>query len=113
MGLDQYIHKNIKNEETGEWEQQEYHYWRKNNQIQGWFEEHYDQENCEETEITVEVCDKIIDDLKNEGLKPTSGFFYGKHVMEEEELENTIKLFENIKQELEHEDCSFSYYCWY
>jgi len=113
MGLDQYIYKNSKNQNNNSKTiAEEFHSWRKNNQIQGWFEDNYQIDNLEEVEIDIECCEKMIKDLKS-GLPLTTGFFYGNEIMDEDEVEETIKLFEEIKYDLEHNDSEYVYSCWY
>ena len=103
MGLDAYIYKI---EEEGETLVQ---YYCKNNQLQGFFEEHYDQENCEYTDITVEVCDKLME----ANLRVTEGFFYGGFMMDKEQREEMNKLFMMIKDDITRNEAEYKYYCWY
>ena len=103
MGLDQYINKVDK---------EEIKYYRKNNQLQGFFERHYDQQNCEPTPITVETCDLLLKELE-EGLPEAQGFFYGNYAMDEEEIQDMKELFEAIKRDILEYDYHYEYDCWY
>ncbi|MFA7029618.1 MAG: hypothetical protein WC179_05045 [Candidatus Cloacimonadaceae bacterium] len=107
MGLDQYLNKRI----DGEMEEVEY--WRKNNQLQGWFERNYNQENCVPTPITKELVDKLLDDLETKNLPTTEGFFYGSFFLEPDEYEELIDIFTKVRQDIIDNNAEYEYNCWY
>lgn len=107
MGLDQYLEKVIVKEETEEVE-----YWRKNNQLQGWFEENCDQQNCIPTTLTIELVEKLLKDIDS-GLNQTDGFFYGKSAMDEEQTQNLVKTFEAVLEDIKENNTTYQYNCWY
>ena len=103
MGLDQYIYKMTSDGE------EEVKYYRKNNQIQGFFEEHCNQQNCDYSSITPELCDLFV----SSELNGASGFFYGNNRMDDGEREEANKLFMMIKDDIIRNKAEYSYYCWY
>ena len=108
MGLDQYVYKRNKN--TGE--EQELAYWRKNNQLQGWFEKNTGMQNTEMVTLSVDMCNKIIDDIRA-GLEPTEGFFYGNFNMDKKQEEELVNQFEEFAAIIDDGEYEVYYYCWY
>lgn len=111
MGLDQYLRKVVVKQQTEKVE-----YWRKNNQLQGWFEKHCNQQNCVPTKLNkynIEAVEQLLTDLKERNLSETEGFFYGNSKMDDEEYEDLIKLFTQVKEDIEQNDAEYEYDCWY
>lgn len=102
MGLDQFAYRVKKgfikhpvdfeteeyNEETKQHEKlvdkKELHYWRKHPNLQGWMENLYyekdgesDEFNCVNVQLTWEDLERLEDDIKNNKLPDTCGFFFG------------------------------------
>jgi len=108
MGLDQYVNKRVKKED-------EVAYWRKNNQLQGWFEEQFDIQNCGEVELTEAIVKQLIEDI-GDGLDTVYGFFYGQNIMNEDERAKLIKTFKDILKSIQddkEDKYTFYYTCWY
>lgn len=108
MGLDQYIE--IKDRETGEWE--EYQYYRKFNELQGWFEDNHNQQNCGVTEMTVDVIDALLEDISNDKLTITEGFFYGNYKATKEDLDRLSEILLELRDLVEDNE-EVRYTCWY
>ena len=102
MGLDQFAYRVKKgfithpvdfeteeyNEETKQnvnlVDKKELHYWRKHPNLQGWMENLYyekdgesDTFNCVNVQLTWEDLERLEDDIKNNRLPDTCGFFFG------------------------------------
>ena len=124
MGLDQYLNKRVKqdanvkkkivaaleNEDSGV----ELGYWRKANQIQGWFINNCanGDEDCSEMIVTKEKAEELLSIIKNilsiesaesqieaaeDHLPPHEGFFFGTYEIDGdyfEQLEDTKKILE-------------------
>tara|TARA_R100000808_G_C2061075_1_gene92483 strand:+ start:273 stop:632 length:360 start_codon:yes stop_codon:yes gene_type:complete len=105
MGLDQYATRRapIQNEEI--------HYWRKHNRLQGWMEELWREKtgkegvfNCEE--VTLELIDitNLEKAIINDELPETEGFFFGNdsYSYNKDELkqqkEDDLKFIEEARQ---------------
>lgn len=61
------------------------HYWRKHPNLHGWMENLYyekggksDTFNCVSVRLTLEDLDQLEDDIMNENLPSTFGFFFGE-----------------------------------
>lgn len=107
MGLDQYLYK-VQREEIC--------YWRKNNQLQGWFEKYCNQQNCIPTNLNkdnIELLDQLLVDLSAKALPITEGFFYGKEGMTSEEYDELIELFTEVRKDIIENDATYEYDCWY
>lgn len=123
MGLDMYLEKRKANNE----EYEEIAYWRKANQIREWFNSHLENgvENCEHTLVSKEDLEQLLEDCKKvledhtlaEDLLPTSnGFFFGGTDYDEwyfEDLEDTVKMLEQILEETDFENEVIYYYEWW
>lgn len=85
MGLDMYAYAAAKaNQEWVDNNHREIAYWRKHPNLHGWMEELYrarggtvEMFNGVELELTWEDLDALEEDVKNERLPSTSGFFFG------------------------------------
>jgi hypothetical protein len=111
MGLDQYLNKVVVKKQTKEVE-----CWRQNNQLQGWFEENFDQQNCVPTTLNrhnIEMLDKLLSELKKASLPITEGFLYGSDEMNKEEYEDLIKIFTAVHIDIIENDAEYEYNCWY
>lgn len=103
MGLDQYLNKA---------DGTEVKYWRKNNQLQGWFEEHCGQENCVPTQLNEGLVKKLLEDI-DKGLSETEGFFYGSCAMDNEEVQDLKDTFTDVLKDMEENNTQYEYNCWY
>lgn len=135
MGLDQFIFAKLKTSNKKE-SDIEVAYFRKFNALQNYFEENFDQENCEDTNLTYDIVVDLIDRLERvvkakevgntdtaEELFPTtSGFFYGDTSYNEyyfEKVKEALRLFRQIEkeyfddEELNSDYESLYYTCWY
>ena len=91
MGLDQFAHAVDKNGEK-----EELSYWRKHPNLQGWMEELWVKRgcpdrpnesdphgmsdfNCVPLELTLEDLQNLEDDINNQALPSTAGFFFGSY----------------------------------
>jgi hypothetical protein len=111
MGLDQYLNKVVVKKQT-----EEVKYWRKNNQLQGWFEKNFDQQNCVPTALNkhnIKILDKLLAELKEASLPVTSGFFYGNEKMDKKDYENLIEIFTKVHKDIIDNDAEYEYDCWY
>ena len=108
MGLDQYIE--VKAPSETEWK--EYQYYRKFNELQGWFEREYDQENCDYTDMTKEVINALLLAIDSEELIPTEGFFYGCFKATEEDFQELKELLLDMLDKCK-DGYKFRYTCWY
>ena len=89
MGLDMYAYVASKPSQhwTDDHASREIAYWRKHPNLHGWMEELWRSKNTDpaqdpafngiELELTWEDLDKLENDIKNNQLPPTSGFFFG------------------------------------
>lgn len=74
MGLDQWVYAGKGEYDTSE----EIFYWRKHSDLHGWFEDRFDKGlNCINVEIDMPTLQSLKEDY-SKGLKPASGFFWGK-----------------------------------
>jgi hypothetical protein len=113
MGLDQFSYRVKKgfitqpvdfqtekyNEETEEHEvlcdKEEIQYWRKHPNLQGWMENLYNQKggedefNCANVQLTWEDLEELEQDIKENRLPETCGFFFGIN-SDEEYKEETL-----------------------
>jgi uncharacterized protein YfkK (UPF0435 family) len=111
MGLDQYLNKVVVTKQV-----QEIKRWRKNNQLQGWFEENFNQQNCVPTTLNkhnIEMLDQLLAELKEASLPITGGFFYGSEKMDKEEYEDLIKIFTAVHTDIIENSAEYEYDCWY
>ena len=98
-------------------------YWRKANQIHGWFVDHVQNgvDECQETEVEredlenlLELCRKVLADHKQAEivLPVTGGFFFGNYEYDEyyfEQISYTAEALETILKELPAGEYDFSY----
>ena len=109
-----------KNRKTGQ--NEEILYWRKANQIHGWFVDMFmdGQDNCQIVYISwgilqdlKDICEQVLEDRSRaEELLPTRrGFFFGSTEYNEDyfkELENTVAAIEEISLD-DISDCDLYY----
>ena len=80
MGLDQYAYRVVAHDTEN---REEIAYWRKHPNLQGWMEQLWragggqGEFNCVDVELTVEDLDNLEDDITNNALPETNGFFFG------------------------------------
>ena len=102
MGLDQFAYKtklklskpvDFQDEvyQTDE-SSQEFFYWRKHPNLQGWMEKLYFKKggnrtpfNCAPLELVQEDIDNLVNDILDSNLPRTTGFFFGESNAEEEQ----------------------------
>ena len=87
MGLDMYALTTTEQPDTDFGfkveEPQALHYWRKHPNMHGWMEALYRERggeemfNCVTLKLTAADLDRLEVDLRNAGLPPTQGFFFG------------------------------------
>jgi len=117
MGLDQEIRRKIIKKE-------EVFYWREFGELQNlmeviWREQNPFQDdkefNCVELVLTTEICDRVINAIKNRNLPDHSGFFFGSLNKDDNEyLDEAIRRFEQIKDDLtDCPDQEIVYWSWY
>ena len=122
MGLDMYLMKKIPNNEDVE-----LIYWRKANQIFGWFERHCangEIEDCEPVAVTEYDLFDLLEDIyivladhsKAEKLLPTTeGFFFGDTKYNKwyfEDLERTKEKLEEVLCDITEDD-ELEFYAWW
>jgi hypothetical protein len=112
MGLDQnlFSRKTVTIDSKGhrvDVEGKELHYWRKHNRLQGWFEQEYRRQggeneafNCVEVNVTTDVLDRLEEDIKNNKLPQTSGFFFGQDSYEYDTSEEDLHAIKVAREEL-------------
>lgn len=119
MGLDQYLE--VIPESEGKPEDSEAYeeiaYWRKFNELQGYFERHYNQKNCGHTELDeydIKEILEVLDDkeLRDKELIHTDGFFYGVDAYDDDRLNYTIEAFKEAYKRVLCGDKVY-YTCWY
>lgn len=136
MGLDMYLcrHKREANTEPREIIEnvnsfnESVVYWRKANQIRGWFASNLaDFEDNGKTLVTEEDLDELIglvnhvlachaDDLAKELLPPTDGFFFGGTEIDEyywETLKTTAEELNLVRDDTDFKNEFLYYYEWY
>lgn len=98
MGLDMYLSGNG----------MEMAYWRKANQIHGWFVKNVQsgEDDCgeytvsrEKLEELLELCKQAVKTGDTSGLPPTKGFFFGSDTVDDyywEDLGQTVTMLENV-----------------
>ena len=111
MGLDMYVKRKLRIQS------EEIAYWRKENALQGWFEENFNIENLGKVVLTEEIVDKLLKNLNEHNLEPTCGFFYGdcEKELKDEWFDEMIKEWESIKKQIQENGDKYEYYytCWY
>ena len=130
MGLDQYLYainkKYVTYNTDGEIlfsenrELEELHYWRKHPNLQGWMENLHRVKypnfsgsyNCEFTELLGEDLDRLTDNVKNNKLPETQGFFFGYSSLDTDEINYDLIAIEKARQALEN-DYIVIYYSWW
>ena len=121
MGLDMWLHKRPKEEE-------EIAYWRKANQIRGWFAENLEGfDDNGETNVPIEkvkelleICDEVLKrrsaEYSEEVLPTTIGFFFGSQEYDEDyykDVEETANILREILATFDFENNYLVYEEWY
>jgi hypothetical protein len=124
MGLDMYLMKRQKGSNSHE-DEAEVAYWRKANQIRGWFGEKVGVANCEYSAVTKELLEELVRDCKEVlqdhdlagRILPTqSGFFFGSTEYDEwyfDDLERTIEMVSRVIEETDWETEEVAYFEWW
>lgn len=119
MGLDQYLVRVPEGVEidSKECKEVEIAYWRKFNELQGYFERNYNQSNCGYTKLGKIDILYLLDILKSpkkrkENLTQTEGFFYGRWDYTKDDIKYTKKV---LNEALEYIEMGYAVYytCWY
>ena len=96
-------------------------YWRKANQIHGWFVRNVQNnvDDCGEYYVSHEkleslrsVCSHALRDKRINALMPTEGFFFGGTDVDQyywDEVKRTIKVIDKILNNPKHKELSFYY----
>ena len=120
MGLDMYLVKTADEQKF-----EEVAYWRKANQIRGWFAEHLEGfEDNQRTEVSkqelaelVDLCKKVLKDHRyTKKLPPTSGFFFGSSDVDDyyfAKIEDTIGMVQRVIDETDWDTEKVYYDEWY
>ena len=126
MGLDMYAFstkakpKTEVDFETKNFQPEEVHYWRKHPNLHGWMENLYRDKGGDKhsdfngecvvlTEFDLEILEE---DIKNNNLPDTSGFFFGESANNDEENENDL-LFVTKAREAIAEGKTIYYTSWW
>lgn len=120
MGLDQWLCKRPLGSE-----EEKRIYWRKSNQIHGWFDRQCGEVmNCKVYDISYaqlkelkDTCQKVLDnhDLASELLPVTRGCFFGSYSYDDSyfyDLEYTVKSLNELLDESDESD-EFYYHAWW
>lgn len=118
MGLDQWLCKR-----PTITEEDEMIYWRKCNQIHGWFDRKVGGiENCEEYDVTYndlkelqDTCKKVLDnhELAEELLPVMRGAFFGCYEYNDNYFEDLKYTIEQLDTFLTNNDDEFYYHAWW
>lgn len=96
-------------------------YWRKANQIHGWFVENVQggEDNCEEHYVTIEklkdlrkICQEALDKKDPSLIQPREGFFFGGYDIDQYywgDLMETIKMLDRVINLPDVDKLSFYY----
>ena len=129
MGLDMYAFRVQKENAISETEvkkdaegsslhEEEIYYWRKHHDLHGWMENLYNQKsgtevfNCEHVRLTSEDLDALENDVKNNKLPATIGFFFGNYPPDDDSKEGDLGFIEKARQVISEGDCVY-YYSWW
>ncbi|MHC5307768.1 phosphoglycerate kinase [Bartonella sp. LJL80] len=94
----------------------EFHYWRKHPNLHGWMENLYRQKGGEESFnticllLTIEDIKRLEQDIRNNKLPTTSGFFFGE--TDGSEFDDDLQFIKDAK-ELINAGKSVYYYSWW
>jgi hypothetical protein len=86
---------------------------RKNSQLQGWFEKHYNIRNLQNIRLTKQIIDKLLLDIENKKLEVVEGILYGEEEMDMEDEEKLIETLKYVEKEIIENNKVFLYTCWY
>ena len=127
MGLDQFAYRvkrgfikkpvdfetSVYNEEKGEYtdavDTEEFKYWRKHPNLQGWMEELYyskggeSEFNCVNVQLTWEDLENLEHAIKNNILPETKGFFFGNNSSDDYKEED-LQFIEDALEAIEDGD---------
>lgn len=96
-------------------------YWRKANQIHGWFVKHVqnNEDDCREYYVSKdklielrEVCRKALFNKDPKEIMPTAGFFFGSDDVDQyywEDIKHTIKKLDKVINHKDFDELSFYY----
>lgn len=87
--------------------------YRKNNQLQGWFEKKYRIQNTGNIRLTEQNLNKLINDIKSDNLPLSEGFFYGDSKMSKEDEIDLINDLEIVKDKIVSKGKLYLYTSWY
>lgn len=95
----------------------ELHYWRKHPNLHGWMEELYyskggkeDTFNCVNVQLTEEDIDTLEEDIVNNTLPETEGFFFGES--QPEDKEGDLEFIKEAREAI-HEGYDVYYTSWW
>lgn len=106
MGLDMYVWRVkaadvIDDFHFAKDDRDELFYWRKHHDLHGWMENLYRKKggtaesfNCVPVRLTLEDLDQLQEDILNELLPETRGFFFGNNPPDDETIENDLKFIQ-------------------
>jgi len=110
MGLDMYAFAVSKRDAISEFEmardceREELHYWRKHHDLHGWMERLYrdkggdaDSFNCIPVELTEADLDALQQDLLDDNLPRTSGFFFGDNPPDLESMRDDLMFVQKCR----------------
>lgn len=125
MGLDMYAVStkreaiNLTSDEYEDEEILEVFYWRKHPNLHGWMQRLYQEKGGEDkefnvcpVELTAEDLDRLEEDIRNDNLVPTEGFFFGTSRDDEEQKEVDLDFIRLGRQSLS-DGYHLWYYAWY
>ena len=116
MGLDQYA-----NRRNSKGEDEEIHYWRKHNALQGWMEKLWaiktgkseNDLNCNEVELTMPDLEQLKNSINNQTLPETQGFFFGSDTSRDDtRKESDLQFVSDAIDAINAGDKVF-YSCWW
>jgi hypothetical protein len=125
MGLDMYAFRvkaadvvddfNVLSEEQGRsGELEELAYWRKHHDLHGWMEKLYRNKggtkesfNCVPVRLTNEDLDALLNDVVNNTLPKTQGFFFGQNPPDLKSIQNDCKFIAQAKEAIKAGDAVY------
>ena len=116
MGLDMYAYKVAKEHALGDFEiardeedigiieDNDLHYWRKHHDLHGWMERLYrakggtkESFNCVPVRLTREDLDRLYEDVVNNRLPKTTGFFFGDNPPDLESIAEDVDFIKKAR----------------
>lgn len=120
MGLDMYAYKVAKEHAVGDFEiardeeqigiieDNDLHYWRKHHDLHGWMERLYREKggtkesfNCVPVRLTREDLDRLYEDVVNNRLPQTTGFFFGNNPPDLESIAEDVKFIKKARDAID------------